>query len=418
MQSLSRRLQFFRIESNIRIVAAAVALLYLAGGLVIAFVMVWLYKLGASFLQVGLVGASYNFALAISFLAGGALSDRYGGRAIFVISLICSLVSAILYGIAGFLAVWIPVAVGLVLGKVAMGLRQTSSFSIVTQTAQKDRKATSFGFVYTLQQLGYVIGPMVGGVMILYFGWASPFLATVPIISVAIFLILVKLNLGRATPSRVSLSFQDVKRSFTMDRGIMALTVIAMWNQFFEELSNPFFMIFLEEGFNPPPYVLGLCFTVMSIATLLFTIPGGLSVDITGKRKPFITASALMMTLSMGLVAFAFDPMMFVASYFLAGISFAINNTTIPSYFADSTGRGLSTAYGVRLGAMYLVGMFAPAIGGWMIEAYGSIRLPFEVSLFGCAIEVGLVIFLFREGARQGLKMQQSPAIFLRWLFR
>jgi len=411
MPSLSRSLRFFRIESNIRVVAGAVGLLYLAGGLVIAFVMVWLYKLGASFLQVGLVGASYNFALAISFLAGGALSDRYGGRAIFVISLICSLISAILYGIAGFLTVWIPVAVGLVLGKVAMGLRQTSSFSIVTQTAQENRKATSFGFVYTLQQLGYVIGPIVGGVMIPYFGWESPFLATVPIISVAIFLILVKLNRGRVTPSRVSLSFQEVRRTFTMDRGIMALTVIAMWNQFFEELSNPFFMIFLEEEFNPPPYVLGLCFTAMSIATLLFTIPGGLSSDITGKRKPFITASALMMTLSMGMVAFAFDPMMFVASYFLAGISFAINNTMIPSYFADATGRGLSTTYGVRLGAMYLVGMFAPAIGGWMIEAYDSIRLPFEVSLFGCAIEVGLVIYLFRESARKGLKTERSPAI-------
>jgi len=411
MQSLSQSLQFLRIDSKIRIVAAAVGLLYLAGGLVIAFVMVWLYKLGASFLQVGLVGASYNFALAISFLAGGALSDRYGGRAIFVISLLCSLVSAIFYGIAGFLAVWIPVAVGLVLGKVALGLRQTSSFSIITQTAQKDRKATSFGFVYTLQQLGYVIGPMVGGVMILYFGWASPFLATVPIISVAIFLILVKLNLGRATPSQVSLSFQDVKRSFTLDRGIMALTVIAMWNQFFEELSNPFFMIFLEEEFNPPPFVLGLCFTAMSIATLLFTIPGGLSSDITGKIKPFITASALMMTLSMGLVAFAFDPMMFVASYFLAGITFAINNTMIPSYFADATGRGLIAAYGVRLGGVYLVVMYAPAIGGWMIETYGSIRLPFEVSLFGCAIEVGLVIYLFGESARQGPRTERSPAI-------
>jgi hypothetical protein len=60
---------------------------------------------------------------------------------------------------------------------------------------------------------------------------------------------------------------------------------------------------------------------------------------------------------------------------------------------------------------MYLVGMFAPAIGGWMIEAYDSIRLPFEVSLFGCAIEVGLVIYLFRESTRQGLKTERSPAI-------
>jgi MFS family permease len=188
----------------------------------------------------------------------------------------------------------------------------------------------------------------------------------------------------------------------------MALTVIAMWNQFFEELSNPFFMIFLEEEFKPPPYVLGLCFTAMSIATLIFTIPGALSSDITGRRKPFIALSALMMTVSMGLVAFAFDPMMFVASYFLAGISFAINNTAIPSYFADATGRGLSTAYGVRLGAMYLVGMFAPAIGGWMIEAYHAVRLPFEVSLVGCAIEIGLVILLFRENVRRGYGKQQS----------
>jgi MFS family permease len=283
------------------------------------------------------------------------------------------------------------------LGKAAMGLRQTSSFSIVSRVAREGSKATSFGFVYTLQQLGYVIGPIVGGVLIIYYGWRSPFLATIPIISVAIFLIFMKLDASHLTSSRISLSLTEVRKVLTMDRGIMALTIIAMWNQFFEELSNPFFMIFLEKDFQAPPYMLGLCFTAMSIGTLVFSIPGGLSSDTTGRRKPLIAVGTVTMAVSLGLVAFAISPMMFVASYFLAGISFAIANTAIPSYFADAASGGASTAYGIRLGAMYLVGMFAPPIGGWLIQTYHSIRLPFIVSLLGCAIEIGLVLILFSE---------------------
>ena len=400
MNPLPKKSQLLTLESDVWILALAAALLYFAGGLVVAFVMVWLYKLGASFIQVGLVSAFYDLALALSFLAGGRLSERYRGRTIFVLGLVCSLVSAILYGLAGFLLVWIPVALGLVLGKVAIGLRETSSFSIVSQVACEGRKATSFGFVYTLQQLGYVVGPIVGGVMIIYYGWGSPFFATIPIISVAILLILMKLNAGRVTSSQVSFSLSEFRRAMTMDRGILVLTMIAVWSQFFEEFSNPFFTIFLEETFHAPPYMLGFCFTAMSVATLLFSIPGGLSTDATGRRKPLIIVGAIMMTASFGLVAFALNPMMFVASYFLAGISFAITNTAIPSYFADVSSQGVSTAYGIRLAMMYLVGMFAPPIAGWIIQTYHSIRLPFTISLVGCVIEIGLIAFFFNETKR------------------
>jgi MFS family permease len=407
----TRSFQSLRPENSLATVAIAIALLYFAGGMVIAFVTLWLYKLGASFVDVGIVGAFYDFALALSFLVGGILSDRYGGRFILLLSLVCSLASAIMYGIAGFLLVWIPVALGLVIGKAAMGLRQTSSFSIVSKVAHSRRKATSFGFVYTLQQLGYVIGPIIGGVMIVHYGWSSPFIVTIPIILVAIFLIISKLDVGQVTSARVSLSLANVRESIAMDRGIMALIIVAIWDQFFQELSNPFFMIFLENEFQATPYIMGLCFTAMSIATLLFGIPGGLSSDVTGKRKIFIVLGAVMMSVSMALVAFAFDQWMFVASYFLAGISFTIANTTIPSYFADATGCQLSTAYGVRLGMMYFAGMFAPPIGGWLIQTYHSIRLPFIISLVASTIEIGLILLLFREGAgaHSVPKVSESP---------
>jgi MFS family permease len=202
-----------------------------------------------------------------------------------------------------------------------------------------------------------------------------------------------------------------VRESIAMDRGIMALIIVAIWDQFFQELSNPFFMIFLGNEFQATPYIMGLCFTAMSIATLLFGIPGGFSSDVTGKRKIFIVLGAVMMSMSMALEAFAFDQWMFVASYFLAGISFAIANTTIPSYFADATGCQLSTAYGVRLGMMYFAGMFAPPIGGWLIQTYHSIRLPFIISLVASTIEIGLILLLFREGAgaHSVPKVSESP---------
>jgi MFS family permease len=135
----------------------------------------------------------------------------------------------------------------------------------------------------------------------------------------------------------------------------------------------------------------------MSLSTFVFSMVGGISSDLIGKRKPLITLGTLLMALSVGLVAFAFNPWMFVASYFIAGVSTAISNTAIPSYFADVLKERASTIFGFKFTLMYFAGGIAPLISGWIIQVFNSLRLPFIINFIGLIIEIFLLIIFFKE---------------------
>jgi hypothetical protein len=58
--------KYLRLERSIWLLAAALAMVLFSGGLVAAFVTVLLWRLGASFLDVGYVASLYDASLALS----------------------------------------------------------------------------------------------------------------------------------------------------------------------------------------------------------------------------------------------------------------------------------------------------------------------------------------------------------------
>jgi DHA1 family multidrug resistance protein-like MFS transporter len=304
----------------------------------------------------------------------------------------------LLYGASAWLLIWFPVGLGLIFGRIAIGFRESSSFQIVYESSEKYKRASSFGLLSTFKQLGYIIGPTVGGVIAYIFGLKAPFILAPSIILAAI-LLSSKLELkeNKTINSSLKLSFKEVKNLLNLKSGISTLIFISLLDQFFLEIGNPFYMIFLNEEFKAPSYILGLCFAVMSLGTFIFSIVGGVSSDIIKKRKPSIVFGALLMTLSVGLVAFAFNPWMFVASYFIAGVSTAISNVVIPAYFTDVLKENASTIFGFRLATMYFAGTLAPLISGWIIQVFHSLRLPFIINFIGLIIEIFLLLIIFKE---------------------
>ena len=387
-----------KFKKNLWILSFSAFLPYFASGMIAAFIMVWLRELGASFLDVGLVNAVSNLALALSFLMGGILSDNYGGKTVFLLGLFLTFLSSLLYGASAWLLIWLPVGLGLIFGRIAIGFRESSSFQIVYESSEKYKRASSFGLLSTFKQLGYIIGPTVGGVIAYIFGLKAPFILAPSIILAAI-LLSSKLELkeNKTINSSLKLSFKEVKNLLNLKSGISTLIFISLLDQFFLEIGNPFYMIFLNEEFKAPSYILGLCFAVMSLGTFIFSIVGGVSSDIIKKRKPSIVFGALLMTLSVGLVAFAFNPWMFVASYFIAGVSTAISNVVIPAYFTDVLKENASTIFGFRLATMYFAGTLAPLISGWIIQVFHSLRLPFIINFIGLIIEIFLLLIIFKE---------------------
>lgn len=388
-------IELLKFKKNLWFLAFAAFLPYFSSGIIAAFIMVWLRELGASFLDVGVVNGISNLALASSFFIGGFLSDNYGGKKIFFLGLILSFLSSLFYGVSGWFFSWLIVALGLILGRISIGFREASSFQIVYEASEKHKHASSFGLLSTFKQLGYVIGPITGGLIAYVFGFKTPFILA-PLITLAAIMLTSKLNLEE-NKVKLRFSLKEARKVLSLNSGVTFLIFISLWDQFFLEIGNPFYMIFLNEEFKAPSYILGLCFTVMSLSTLVFSMISGVASDLIKKRKPSIIFGVLVMVLSVGLVAFAFNPWMFVASYFLAGVSTAISATAIPSYFADVLKEKASTIFGFRFAAMYFAGGFSPLISGWIIQSFHSLRLPFIINFAGLIIEVLLLIAFFRE---------------------
>ena len=72
--------KFLRLERSVWLLAAALGMVLFSGGLVAAFVTVLLWKLGASFLDVGYVASLYDASLALSYFLGGSFCGGSVGR--------------------------------------------------------------------------------------------------------------------------------------------------------------------------------------------------------------------------------------------------------------------------------------------------------------------------------------------------
>jgi len=64
---MSKLRMYLRLERPIWLLAIASGMTLFSGGLVAAFVMILLRRLGASFLTIGYVASLYNVSLALAF---------------------------------------------------------------------------------------------------------------------------------------------------------------------------------------------------------------------------------------------------------------------------------------------------------------------------------------------------------------
>jgi len=391
---------FFRLELDVWYLAFSMSMLTFASGLISSFVSVVLRNLGASFLAVGMVASGYNLALAMTAFLGSSLCARFGGKKIFVLSLLFSLFAIFSYATAVWIVNWLLIALGLFFGRVAWGLRDTSSFSIVAKSADETKKATAFGLLSTLQYLGAATSPVLGGVLAYCFGMPFLFSLSIPIISAAIVIISVKIKKAEVTSRRVFPSRKEVKDAVTTEKSVMLLLLLAFCGQFFSEFGNPYRFIFMKEELRSPDYLLPLPQTAITIASLIAGIPSGHFSDITKRRKPFIVLGYLIATIGVAFNAFALSPYMLIITFFLFGLSNVISWISLQAYFSDVGGTESSLIVGTYLASLWIGGIFSPPISGYVAESFG-LRLCFLIELFGGVIVTCLLAVLFKEALKQ-----------------
>ena len=103
----------------------------------------------------------------------GGLSDRYGRRPVILASLFAFSIDFVIQGFAPSLW-WF--FIGRVLGGIT-GASFTSGMAYIADVSPPEKRAQNFGIVGAAFGMGFIIGPLIGGVVSYHFGIRAPFFA-------------------------------------------------------------------------------------------------------------------------------------------------------------------------------------------------------------------------------------------------
>ena len=132
------------------------------------FVAVWLVEFGVTTATLGLVVAAAFGLIGVGALPSGVLADRYGGK---------TLVVACMVGMgAGFLLVSAAptvtvLAVGLLVWGAAASLYHPAGLTLISRGATE--RGTAFAYHGMAGNVGVATGPLLGAILLVFFGWRT-----------------------------------------------------------------------------------------------------------------------------------------------------------------------------------------------------------------------------------------------------
>ena len=367
--------------------AISLCVLQIGFGFIVPVFPVYIIELGMGGIELGVLAAS--FAASRIFLAGplGGLSDTVGRKKILVYSLLGFAISNIIYAFAQ--DAWVMIAARAMEGAVSAGFFPTANAFVSDMTTPENR-GTAMGYLSTGNMVGFVIGPVVGGVLAEFLGIRLPFIiaAGVTLFTMLLLTILVQEPLRREVtevtkPPRVPLK-EVLSRAYNA-YGALGISMFA--NMFAIGVLEVAFMLDAVVRFGIGPLEIGGFFGVIGICMIIGNIGFGKLSDKIG-RKWLIVIGAIIGTISMLMFATATDTFSFYVAGAVLSIGMSMRGPAIQALIADLTepssyGRVMGF-FGAISNSAYVV---SPTMSGYLFDLHGnaisSLLIGGGVSLIG-----------------------------------
>lgn len=143
---------------------------------------------GATDFTVGLLVASFSAAQFLFTPIWGRLSDRFGRRPILLIGLFMTAVSYVLFGLATSLTL---LFISRLLGGIG-GANISAAQAYIADVTKPEERARGMGMIGAAFGLGFVFGPVMGGLLVEYGyhvpGFAAAALSTIALVTAIFFL--------------------------------------------------------------------------------------------------------------------------------------------------------------------------------------------------------------------------------------
>jgi len=247
--------------------------------------------LGATAFLVGILVGALPAARVFVDLPAGALGDRFGNRRMMMVGLsIIALTSAA--------AVWAFTYWVLLAVRVAEGIGSafyiTSSLGRLAKSAPPDRRGRYMGIYVNALLIGQVIGPVIGGAVVLAGGLRAPFATYALLACVGMVFLMFGLEAEEESDAPGRVSWPAVRRLMS-DRSYVLVNVGTMGAFFVRSglISTllPLFIVY-NWGVSQTLAVTytGVLITTNAVATLLTMYPSGVIADRLGRKIPFVTS--------------------------------------------------------------------------------------------------------------------------------
>lgn len=142
---------------------SAVRIIMALGSLVFSFLSLMMTDiLGFNEFQSGVVMIVVSVLAVVGSFGGGKLGDLYGRKKIFLAASVTAMVFAAL---AGWFAPSIVMLPCLLLSYFASSLVQPVVAAMITDNSDDSNRAECFSLLYLTQNIGYAIGPSIGGIL-------------------------------------------------------------------------------------------------------------------------------------------------------------------------------------------------------------------------------------------------------------
>jgi MFS family permease len=250
-------------------------------------VPLYAHGIGASRFEVGALFSVATLAAALLSLPSGVLVDRFGARALLWVSLFLSAstqVATALTASVPLLFLW------QIIGGLGAGAQQAALFSSVTETVPRDRLGRSMGWLTFSMQVGFFLGPAVGGV-------ALTWLDTRTDIAVTTLMLLAAVPGAIAAPStrqtQRGFSVLGPLRALAGQRAFVPVVVGLMSTTLVWGTVGAFLPIFGKEQLGLPSAQVGYMLALTAVVNGLTRIPGGRLVDRATRRWPIVFAGAV-----------------------------------------------------------------------------------------------------------------------------
>lgn len=350
-------------------------------------------KYGANEFQIGILGATYSLFQFISSPILGRLSDRFGRKKLLIISQIGSVFGYILLAFSNSLPL---IFLSRIIDGTTGGNISIAQAYIADVTDEKDR-AKGMGLIGAAFGLGFIFGPIIGGLLAVFGFWAPAlFAALVGLFTV--FLTITRLDesvdIKKAAVSiktKFSLTeFINIMKSYPI--GLLIVTFFLLNTAFSVMQGN--FALWTERAFKFGPTQTSYYFTYIGVLSVIVQLRILPMIINRYHESNIIKYATLIMMVGFFILPLMNHPLLLLIPLTIFPFSNGLANPAIQAYASEHVKR---EDYGGTLGLIHSFGslgrIVGPIMGGWIFYVFGKDTAFFTS---GCILLV-LSVYLFKK---------------------